>query len=48
MKSVPPLGVATEVRGAALEAASTEDRLTLVRRAVRKSIANLEGRQPLI
>eukprot|EP00908_Phaeocystis_cordata_P019397 Transcript_30905.p1 GENE.Transcript_30905~~Transcript_30905.p1 ORF type:complete len:420 (-),score=141.46 Transcript_30905:212-1471(-) len=45
---LPPLGVATEVRGAALEAASTEDRLTLVRRAVRKSIANLEGRQPLI
>lgn len=45
---LPPLGVATEVRGAALEAASTEDRLTLVRRAVRKSIANLEGRQPLV
>ena len=45
---LPSLGVATEVRGAVLEAACAADCVALVRRAVDRSIQNLEGRKPLI
>lgn len=45
---LPSLGVATEVRGAVLEAHGAKERVRLVQRAVDRSIANLEGRKPLV
>lgn len=44
---LPSLGVAPEMRGAVLDAADGQARVALVARGVRRSIANLEGVQPL-
>lgn len=44
---LPSMGVALEMRGAVLEARDARERLAIVLRGVRRSIANLEGRQPL-
>jgi len=44
---IPSLGVALELRGAVLEAQTAKERLTIVTRGVRRSIANLRGEQPL-
>lgn len=45
---LPSLGVAPECRGAVLEAACAADRVSIVQRAVDRSIRNLEGEVPLI
>ena len=44
---LPALGVSPECRGSVLEAGCAADRLTIVQRAVNRSIANLEGEVPL-
>jgi len=43
----PPMGVAPELRAAVLQATCAPDRLRIVERGLRRSIANLEGVQPL-
>eukprot|EP00965_Chrysotila_dentata_P216546 6189440-Pleurochrysis_carterae.AAC.2 len=44
---LPPLGVAPEVRATVLSAPDAHARLRCLERALRRSIANLEGRLPL-
>ena len=45
---LPALGVARECRGAVLEASNASDRLRIVQRVLDASIANLEGKTPLM
>jgi len=42
-----PLGVSPEVRGRVLEASTVSERVDIVRRALLRSIANLDGSNPL-
>ena len=44
---LPPLGVAPEIRGRILSAATAKQRLEILEWAVQRSIRNLEGTQPL-
>ena len=47
LNPLPALGVAPELRASVLMAASAEQRLVVVERGLRRSIANLRGEQPL-
>jgi len=44
---LPPLGVATEIRGAVLEANGAERKLAVLQRGLIKSLNNLDGTNPL-
>jgi hypothetical protein len=44
---LPPLGVAPEIRGAALEANGAERKLAVLQRGLIKSLNNLDGTKPL-
>ena len=44
---LPPLGVATEIRGAVLDAVGAERKLAVLERGLVKSINNLDGTKPL-
>ena len=44
---LPPLGVATEIRGAVLEANGAERKLAVLQRGLIKSLNNLDGTKPL-
>ena len=44
---LPSLGIAPEIRAAVLQAPGAEQRLRIVERGVRRSIANLSGKRPL-
>lgn len=44
---LPALGVATELRGAVLEAPGAERKLAVLERGLIKSINNLDGTRPL-
>ena len=44
---LPPLGVATEIRGAVLDAVGAESKLAVLERGLVKSINNLDGTTPL-
>jgi hypothetical protein len=44
---LPPLGVATEIRGAVLEANGAERKLAVLQRGLLKSLNNLDGTKPL-
>jgi hypothetical protein len=44
---LPPLGVATEIRGAVLDAVDAERKLAVLERGLVKSINNLDGTKPL-
>jgi hypothetical protein len=45
---LPPMGVAPEIRGRVLEAPNALERLALLEWALKRSIANLQGKTPLI
>ena len=44
---LPPMGIALEIRGKMLEAKSIDERLIHLERTVTRSIANLNGTNPL-